>query len=953
MIRKQIQIRKILIISYLIYCTFVVGYGVYLQSQAGKAVRKNALMVAKYLWHHEPQTPTEYLLTELNQHLYERVVITDDNNKIFIQTETVNDSWMDRLLMYSGLSSFLTISENIIYRQNIIGTIEVIWQYKALYAYLYGIVFFSLFLVALNFYHKFLNVKYYLEEKVEKRTAQLQQINDHLKQSEARFRSLFETAMSVILYLTPVGRIVEFNPEAERLYGRKREEVVGKSYLNLMTTNGEKNTIAAIVKEVLEGTPTRNFENWLIDQDGKHHLLTWNFSRMLDSKGQPTGIVCIGQDITERKHSEDALRDSERKFRSILDHTFQFIGLLEPDGTLIEANRPALEFAGINQALVKGKPFWEAPWWTHSSRLQQRLQSAIKRAAIGKPDHFEANHIGQDSTIIYVDCNIKPVFDEDDGVIFLIVEGYDITKRKQIEEALAEQNRFLETLIDAIPISIFYKNMEGKYTGCNKTYAELLGLRKDQIIGKSVCEIYKKELADFYSEADTKLLTDHGVQIYESQIDHSDGTCRDIIINKATFYDKDGRITGIIGAVLDISERKEAERKKNELESQLRQAHKMESIGTLAGGIAHDFNNILGAIIGYAELAQLDADHGTVLKANLDEVVKAANRAKDLINQILTFSRQSKQQLKPLQLSVIIKEVLNLLRASLPTTIEIRHDIRSDAIAMADPTQIHQVLMNLCSNAGHAMREKGGLLEVSLENVEFDSDFINRHPEIEHGPYLQLTVTDTGHGMPSEVLDRIFDPFFSTKQTGEGTGLGLSMVHGIVKSHGGTIYAYSEPGKGSSFKIYLPAIERRLKPKKREQRTLPKGSERILFVDDEQILVNVGKKLLKTLGYDVTAKNSSIEALQLFRSQPDGYDLVITDQTMPNMTGDQLAKALLAVRPDLPIIMCTGFSASITGKRAREIGIRSLLIKPIIMRDLAKIIRKVLDESYAEAACEI
>ena len=953
MIRKQVQIRKILIISYLIYCAFVVGYGLYLRSQAEKAVHKNARIIAEDLRHHKPKTPTEYLLAELRRHPYEKIVITDDNNEIFIQKEAVNNSWIDRLLLSTGLSFLLTVSENIVYHQNVVGTIEVTWQFRTLYNYLYVIAFFSLFLVVLIFYNKFINAKYYLEEKVKERTAQLQQINDHLKQSETHFHSLFETAMSVILYLTPDGRIIEFNPEAERLYGRKREEVVGKNYLDLMATMEQKDTIAAIIKEVLEGTPTRNFENWLIDRDGKHHLLTWNFNRMLDPEGQSPGIVCIGQDITKRKHSEDALRDSERKFRSILNNTFQFIGVLETDGTLIEANRPALEFAGINQAQVKGKPFWETPWWTHSSNLQQRLQSAVKRAETGKFDHFEANHIGQDRTVINVDCSLKPVFDEDGNVIFLIVEGYDITKRKQIEDALAQQNRFLETLIDAIPISIFYKNVEGKYTGCNKTYAELLGLRKDQILGKSVYEVYKKELADFYDEADKRLLANHGVQIYESQIDHSDGTSRDIIVNKATFSDKEGHVSGIIGAVLDITDRKEAERKESELESQLRQAHKMESIGTFTGGIAHDFNNILSAIIGYAELAQMDAGHGTALKANLDEVVKAANRAKDLINRILTFSRQSKQQLKPLQLSVVIKEVLNLLRASLPSTIEIHHDIKSDATAMADPTQIHQVLMNLCSNAGHAMRKKGGLLEVNLKNVEFDSDFINRHPGIQPGPYLQLTVTDTGHGMPPELLERIFDPFFSTKKTGEGTGLGLSMVHGIVKSHGGAIYAYSEPGVGSSFKIYLPAIERRLKPKEREEKALPKGSERVLFIDDEQILVNVGKKLLETLGYEVTAKNSSMEALQLFRSQPDGFDLVITDQTMPTMTGDQLAKALLAVRPDLPIIMCTGFSASITEKRAHQIGIKSLLIKPIIMRDLAKIIRKVLDESYAEAICEI
>jgi PAS domain S-box-containing protein len=951
--KTQINFRKIFIISCLLYGVFVVKYGIHTRDQAQKAVNVNARVMANALQHRDARTLSEYLLAELKRHHYERVVITDNKGQNFIEKKIGQSNWVDKWLVSIKLIPLIPISADITYNQRVIGTINVTWQCRTIYTYLYLLLALNLILAGLYFHSKILHAKYHLEDKVKERTTQLQKTNLYLTQSEERFRSLFETAVNVILYLSPDGRIVEFNPEAERLYGWKRENMVGKNCLDLFVHNNDRNTFTANIKKVLAGTSTGSFENWVMGTDDKHHFLTWYINRIHIPKCPSAGIICVGLDTTERKQSEDALRDKEQKLRLILDQTFQFIGLLETNGTLIEVNKTTFTSAGINESDFKGKPLWEAPWWTNSPKLQQRLQTAIKRAADGKVDQFETEHITPDSTLVYIDYKIKPVFNEQRNIIYLVVEGYDITKRKQVEEALAEKDRFLETLIDEIPISIFYKNTKGKYTGCNKHYADLLGLRKDEIIGKSVYEVHKKELADVYFEADTKLFKNPGVQVYESQIDHSNGTRLDILINKATFSNKDGHISGIIGVVVDISERKKAEREKDELESQLRQAQKMESIGTLAGGIAHDFNNILGAIMGFAELAQLDASRGTVLEANLNEVVKAANRAKELINQILTFSRQSEQKLKPLQLSMVIKEASKLLRASLPTTIEIRYDIKSDALAMANPTQIHQVLMNLCTNAGHAMRENGGLLEISLANVEFDTDFVNRHPEIQDGPYLQLTATDTGHGMSPETLDRIFDPFFSTKETGEGTGLGLSVVHGIVKSHGGTIYAYSEPGKGSSFKVYLPAIERRLEPEKREEKTLPKGSERILFIDNEKMLVDVGKQLLEALEYDVTAKNSSIDALQLFTSHPDRFDLVITDQTMPHMTGEELAAKLLVIRPDIPIIMCTGFNANITEKTANELGIRSLIMKPIIMRDIAKTIRKVLDENCIETGYRI
>ncbi|HKJ32671.1 MAG TPA: response regulator [Balneolales bacterium] len=379
------------------------------------------------------------------------------------------------------------------------------------------------------------------------------------------------------------------------------------------------------------------------------------------------------------------------------------------------------------------------------------------------------------------------------------------------------------------------------------------------------------------------------------------------------------------------------------IEAQLYQARKMGSIGTLAGGIAHDFNNILSGIMGYTELALDSVERKSQLYNYLQEVFRAGNRARDLVKQILTFSRQTGQNRKPIQVRHIVNEALKFLRASLPTSTEVRRNIQSDALVLADPTQIHQVLMNLCTNADHAMREKGGVLEVKLEEVELDADFTALQPDMKPGAYLNLTVSDTGNGMPPDVLERIFDPFFTTKETGEGTGMGLSVVHGIIGSYGGAITAYSEPGQGSTFKVYLPIIETSKEAHIGPEESIPIGSERILFVDDESVLVNMGKQIFESLGYDVTTRTSSIEALELFKNQPDRFDLVITDMTMPNMTGEDLAQELIRIKPNIPIILCTGFSAKIDDQKASAVGIRALVLKPIVKREIATTVRKVLD----------
>jgi len=432
--------------------------------------------------------------------------------------------------------------------------------------------------------------------------------------------------------------------------------------------------------------------------------------------------------------------------------------------------------------------------------------------------------------------------------------------------------------------------------------------------------------------------------------------------NRATDYEEKDRelletISNSIAPVLQATlqsnkeknELKHAEEEKRRLETRLRQAQKIQAIGTLAGGIAHDFNNILAAILGYAELVRLQIPGGNRARDHLNEVVGSTYRARDLVKQILTFSRQAEQERRPVYVHLLAKEALKLLRASLPSTIVFRQNIMSDSgMVMADPTEIHQVLMNLCTNAHEAMREKGGVLEVTLAPVDLGTNDLAKYPDLKPGPYLKLSVTDTGPGMYPQTVERIFDPYFTTKEKSSGTGLGLAVVHGIVTDLGGTIYVHSELGKGSAFHIFLPRVEEEAAREPETSEPLATGNERILFIDDEEPLVDTVKQMLSHLGYQVVTRTSSIEALELFREGPDQFDLVITDMTMPNMTGDRLAKELMGIRSDIPIILCTGFSERITKEEAKRVGVKEFLMKPIASSEMAQVIRRTLSSVQPE-----
>ena len=524
----------------------------------------------------------------------------------------------------------------------------------------------------------------------------------------------------------------------------------------------------------------------------------------------------------------------------------------------------------------------------------------------------------------------------------------EIIECNRVKDLLQKSDEKYQAILESIEEGYFEVDLAGNLTFLNNSFCKMLGYRRHKLLGMNnryyaTAETAKKMYRDFnriYRDGKHARVTDY-------EIVREDGTKRCIEVSASLMKTEQNQPIGFRGIVRDISQRLQAEEEKRELETQLQQAQKMEAIGTLAGGITHDFNNILAAIIGYTELAMLNVKEGSKAKQSLEEVQKAGNRAKELVNQILSFSRQGKQDLKPIQMSIIVKEALKLLRASLPTTIEIRQEIEPNlGTVEADSTKIHQVLMNLCTNAAHAMRENGGILEVSLTNADIDADASVQHQDMSPGSYLKLTVRDTGHGLSPEILDKIFDPYFTTKEKGKGTGLGLAVVHGIVKDHHGTIHVQSELGKGTAVHIFFPQIKyagEAVMETGFRLDGIPTGHERILFLDDEQVLVDIGKQLLERLGYEVTTRTSSIEALELFQAQPNKFDLVITDMTMPNMTGEKLARELVAIRRDIPIILCTGFSEHINEAKAKAIGIQKFVMKPFVMREMAKAIRQVLD----------
>lgn len=517
----------------------------------------------------------------------------------------------------------------------------------------------------------------------------------------------------------------------------------------------------------------------------------------------------------------------------------------------------------------------------------------------------------------------------------------EISERMQVGQALIKQSELLNNILNNIPHNVFWKDRNSVYLGCNEAFAVSAGLETpDEIIGKTDHDLpWKKDQTNLFIQCDREVVNSGcPMHDFEEVLDRGDGQQRTVITSKVPLKDPDGKVHGVLGIFYDVTERKQ-------MEESLKQSQKMEAIGTLAGGIAHDFNNILGSIYGYTELAMDDADRGSETFEFLDQVLKSASRAKELVRQILTFSRKSQEERRPLYLSEIVKEEAKLLRSTLPTTIEIRQHINPEAgMVNADLTQMHQVVMNLCTNAADSMKERGGVLDISLSSADITQESMMGYHDLSPGPFVELKVADTGIGIDSKILHRIFEPFFTTKAKEKGTGMGLAVVHGIIKEHGGDIVVESRPGQGTTFTVLLPRVVSGIEREEESFTGVQKGAERILFIDDEKILLDLADKMLTSLGYRVTPMSSSLEALDTYRNTPEFYDLVITDHTMPHMTGFNLARHMLEINPHACIILCTGYSDSITQEKVESAGIKTLLYKPFGKRELAGAIRNVLDQ---------
>ncbi|MCB2181775.1 MAG: response regulator [Desulfobulbaceae bacterium] len=526
-------------------------------------------------------------------------------------------------------------------------------------------------------------------------------------------------------------------------------------------------------------------------------------------------------------------------------------------------------------------------------------------------------------------------------IIFLLLDK-DISKLKQTENILWAT---LHSTADGILVV----DNNGKIMAVNSRFAHMWSL-PPEIIAQETDD--KNLLQHVLNQVeDPESFLQRVDKLYQSSADAIDEirlTDGRLFERYSTPLVQHGSKVGRVWNFHDFTERKQAMDEKITLEERLQQSQKMEAIGTLAGGIAHDFNNILSAIFGYAELAKDDARENEELQQNLDEILHGARRAKELVKQILTFSRRDDQELKPLRMQLVVKEALKLLRSSIPTTIAIQSDIKNDCPpVLADPTQVHQVVMNICTNAYHAMRDSGGNLRVSLHPVELTEKDVVDKIALSPGSYIKLSISDTGIGMTHDMLDRIFEPYYTSKAKGEGTGLGLAVVHGIVRSYNGDVTVSSELGKGTTFHVYFPRATTLKEEVFQEDiaSTLPTGNERILLVDDDEGIVKMHKMMLERLGYNVTALTGSIATLERFQHTPDDFDLVITDMTMPGMTGADLAGRILAIRPDMPIILCTGYSEHIDADKAQAIGIRDYVMKPVVKRDFAAVVRRVLNAS--------
>ena len=747
------------------------------------------------------------------------------------------------------------------------------------------------------------------------------------------YEKIYNAAADAIIVYDPLTeKILNFNKALCDIFGYPAEEVY---YLNLelLFSNAppySSSDARPIINAALDGSS--QVVEWLTtDHSGEKLWVEINIQKILFSE-KPRLLIFVRK-ITERKKTEERLY----RFINIIDQIGEGVATADLNGIITYVNQAWADMHGYSPQSLIGKHLS----MFHSDEQNLNEVNPINKKVLRKGYHSgEVGHQRADGKLFATHMTTTLQKDDKGRVVGLIGVATDLSEQKKVEEALRENEIKFRHLFNLSPQPISLTDLNGTILDVNEKFCEKMQYSRNEIIGKNTLDI------GFPAE-DRQLFTDRLIENGEVVGYEISYLLKNKDAIQVLLYSKLVHMKGQFNTLTvfhDIT----AQRK---LEAQLLQSQKMEAIGTLAGGIAHDFNNILSAILGYIELAKIYIEPEGKVFQYLEEVFKAGNRAKELVRQILSISRQAEQKRKRVNINLITREALRMLKATLPSSIEIKENLGEKKLLIeADPVQIHQVVMNLVTNAGQSMKESGGTLTVSLDVVDFHSIVRKMDQEINPGRYVKLIISDTGHGISREDRKRIFDPYYTTKAQGMGTGLGLAVAQSIVKKHGGNIFFSTKIGRGTDFFIYLPVID----PKEikdgndimKNQSLLPVGAEYILLVDDEETIIETGREMLEYLGYTVEAYNKSIYALNEFKKAPEKYDLVISDMTMPEMNGDELAKRMIDIRPDIPIIICTGYNPQIDEKMARTIGLKAFIFKPLTFQKLATTVRNVLDGQY-------
>jgi PAS domain S-box-containing protein len=663
------------------------------------------------------------------------------------------------------------------------------------------------------------------------------------------------------------------------------------------------------------------------------------------------GIASLIGTALMRKQAEESLRAERKRLKDILgflpDPTFA----IDKEGRIIFWNKALEKMTGVaaEDIIGKGDLAYAVPFYGEARpqlidlifRDNEEVASLypyiLRESGTLATEVFAKALYNHDGAWVY--AKASPLCDESGAIIGAIESIRDITENRRMADKLKKSIAWFKALFNATADSVILVKPDGMILDLNENAASRRNVCRGAMQGQNLFDFLPEESAIVRRRAIEMILNERTLVQYDETRDD-----KYYQIRLFPVMDHQGRVIQVACFSRDITESKQAAEEKKKLQAQLTQAQKMEAIGTLAGGIAHDFNNILGVIIGYAEIARDASPSGSIVVKNLNKVLEAGERAASLVKHILTFSRQTEIDRIPLEITRIVKDAVKFLRPSLPSTIAIKQHISTTTKpVLGNPTQIHQIIINLCANAFHAMEQTGGTLEIILKDCEFSRQDLRLQPDVQPGSFIELMVSDSGEGIHPEIRNRIFEPYFTTKGLGKGTGMGLAIVHGIVKSYGGFITCESELGKGAAFHVFFPALDQQETTKGKSVQAITGGKEHILLIDDEDILVEMAKSMLGKLGYRVTAHTSSPEALAAFQNQPDQFDLVITDQTMPDLTGSDLARQMLLIRPDLPIILCTGYSSIISEEEALSLGIKGFAFKPLTKKDLSTLIRKVLD----------